>query len=59
MFDTEEYVTHCAVDIAQRRFTLMSSEASIKSLDCEDSDQFLRVLSVVRGSLDSDQIIYV
>jgi len=59
MFDTEEYVTHCAIDIASRRFTLMSSEGAIKSLDCEDADQFLRVLEVVRGSLDVDQVVYV
>lgn len=59
MFDTEEYVTHCAIDISARRFTLMSSEGAIKSLDCEDPDQFLRVLEVVRGNLESDQVVYV
>ena len=59
MFETEEYVTHCAIDITRRRFTLMSSEASIKDLTCEDADQFIRVLNVVRASLDEDQIVYV
>jgi hypothetical protein len=54
----DEFVTHCAVDIAARRFTLVSSEGAIKSLDCEDGDQFLRVLDVVRGSLDSSQVVY-
>jgi len=54
----DEYVTHCSVDIASRRFTLFSSEGAIKSLDCEDGDQFLRVLDVVRAQLDSDQVVY-
>ena len=54
----EATVTHCTVDIAARRFTLFSDHGETKVLDCEDGDQFIRVLDVVRNSLAEDEVVY-
>ena len=54
----EATVARCTVDIAARRFTLFSDQGDIKVLDCEDGDQFLRVLEVVRNSLPEEEVVY-
>jgi len=54
----EATVARCTVDIAARRFTLFSDQGDTKVLDCEDGDQFLRVLEVVRNSLPEEEVVY-
>jgi len=58
MFENEEVLDKVTVDIQSRRFTLLSSEGSVKSIECTDGDQFIRILDVVRESC-TDEVVYV
>ena len=58
MFENEEVLDKVTVDIQSRRFTLLSSEGSVKTVECDDGDQFIRILDVVRESC-TDEVVYV
>jgi|TARA_B100001996_G_scaffold130091_1_gene98889 hypothetical protein len=55
----DEYLDKVTVDIPSKRFTLLSSEGNTKIIDCDDGDQFLRILDVVRESCKTDEVVYV
>ena len=57
MFD--EYLDKVTVDIPAKRFTLLSSEGNTKVIDCDDGDQFIRILAVVRDQCQSEEVVYV
>ena len=59
MFDDNEYLDKVTVDIPRRRFTLLSSDGNLRSIDCDDGDQFMRILDVVRGSCLNNEVVYV
>ena len=55
----DEFLDRVTVDITARRFTLLSSDGNVKTLDCDDGDQFMRVLDVVRNSCLNNEVVYV
>ncbi len=57
MFD--EYLDKVTVDIPARRFTLLSSDGNVKTIECNDGDEFIRVLDVVRESCLNNEVVYV
>ena len=57
MFD--EFLDKVTVDIPAKRFTLLSSEGNTKVIDCDDGDQFIRILDVVRDQCQSEEVVYV
>jgi len=56
---TDEVLDNVTVDIPKKRFTLLSSDGNVKTLDCDDGDQFMRVLDVVRNSCLNNEVVYV
>lgn len=56
--NTEEYLTRCVVDTLTRKFYLYSSEGSEKVVECENVDQFMNVLEVVRTQVSEDCLAY-
>lgn len=56
--NTEEYLTRCVVDTLTRKFYLYSSEGSEKVVECENIDQFMNVLEVVRTQVSEDCLAY-
>ena len=56
---TDEVLDKVTVDIPKKRFTLLSSDGNVKTLDCDDGDQFMRVLDVVRNSCLNNEVVYV
>ena len=59
MFDDNEYLDKVTVDIPRRRFTLLSSEGSVKSIDCDDGDEFMRILDFVRDTCTINDVVYI
>jgi hypothetical protein len=46
------------VDTSLRKFYLYSSEGNSKTIDCENVDQFMNVLELVRALIKEDDIVY-
>jgi len=54
----EEVLTRCVVDTLARKFYLYSSEGSEKIVECENVNQFMNVLEVVRNQVSEDCLAY-
>ena len=54
----DEYLTRCVVDPIKRTVYLYSSEGDEKQVTCDTVDEFMNVLSFVRGILDEDTLVY-
>jgi hypothetical protein len=55
---TEEFLTKCVVDTLSRKFYLYSSEGNEKVVECENIEQFMNVLEVVRDQVNEDNLVY-
>lgn len=58
MKNEEEYLVSCTVDVFSKKFFLHSDQGTEKVVDCDNIDQFLTLLSVVREFLNDDMIEY-
>ena len=56
--DTMETLDKVIVDIPSRKFVLFSNTGDRKEVDC-DVDQFMRVLSLIRELVPTEEVIYV
>ena len=56
--DTMEKLEKVIVDIPSRKFVLFSNTGDRKEVDC-DMDQFMRVLSLIRELVPTEEVIYV
>ena len=54
----EEYLTKCVVDPTKKTFYLYSNEGDTKEVVCDNTEQFMNVLSVVRASCPEDRLVY-
>ena len=54
-----EVLDKVTVDIPKKRFTLLSSEGSAKVIDCDNGDEFMRILDFVRASCLNGEVVYV
>lgn len=54
----DAFVEKCVVDTLKRRVILYSSEGDKKTVDCETVDEFMKVLSFVRDTVDEDMLVY-
>tara|TARA_B000000609_G_scaffold42999_1_gene30975 strand:- start:1259 stop:1438 length:180 start_codon:yes stop_codon:yes gene_type:complete len=59
MFPDDEVLDKITVDIPKRRFTLLSSDGNLRTIDCDDGDQFIRILDMVRESCLNNEVVYV
>tara|TARA_B100000214_G_scaffold101205_1_gene70730 strand:+ start:179 stop:367 length:189 start_codon:yes stop_codon:yes gene_type:complete len=57
--DEDEVLDKITVDIPKRRFTLLGSDGNIKTIDCDDGDQFINILDFVRETCLSNEVVYV
>jgi hypothetical protein len=55
---TEEFLSRCVVDTLARKFYLYSSGGNEKVVQCENVDQFMNVLEVVRTQVSEDCLAY-
>jgi hypothetical protein len=54
----DEYLTRCVVDTSTRTFLIYSNLGDEKVIECSNSEEFLNVLSFVRGVLGEDILVY-
>ena len=59
MIEDNEYLDKVTVDIPRRRFTLLSSEGSVKNIDCDNGDEFMRILDFVRDTCTINDVVYI
>ena len=58
MYVEEEYLTKCVVDPTKKTFYLYSNEGDTKKVVCDNTEQFMNVLHVVRATCPEDRLVY-
>ena len=56
--EDDEFLTKCVVDPAKRTFYLYSSEGDEKQVDCDNVDEFMNVLELVRAICPEERLVY-
>ena len=56
--EDEEQLTKCVVDPVRRTFYLYSSEGDTKQVDCDNVEEFMNVLELVRATCPDDRLVY-
>ena len=56
--EDEEYLMKCVVDPAKKTFYLYSNEGDKKEVVCDNVDQFMNVLELVRATCPEDRLVY-
>ena len=56
--EDDEFLTKCVVDPAKRTFYLYSSEGDEKQVDCDNVEEFMNVLEVVRKLCPEERLAY-
>lgn len=54
----QDYVESVLINVNQRKFVLFSTQGKEKTVQCENSDQFMNVLELIRSVVDDDIIAY-
>ena len=55
----EECVQDIIVDVCKKRITLISTEGETRFVKCEDTEQFMGVMDVIKEHADPEIITYV
>ena len=56
--EDEEYLMKCVVDPIRRTFYHYSSEGDTKQVDCDNVEEFMNVLELVRATCPEDRVVY-
>jgi len=59
MIMNDESVQDIIVDVCKKRITLISSEGETRFVKCEDTEQFMSVMEVIKEHADPEMITYV
>ena len=60
IFDgSEELLAKVTVDIPRKEFTMLSNKGTMKTVTCDDGDQFLSVIDLVRDTVKFDDVVYL
>ena len=59
MIMNDETVQDIIVDVCKRRITLISNEGETRFVNCENTEQFMGVMDVVKDHADPEIITYV
>ena len=57
-YEDEEFLTKCVVDPVKRTFYLYSSEGDEKRVDCDNVEEIMNVLEVVRKLCPEERLAY-
>tara|TARA_R100000008_G_scaffold46645_1_gene27519 strand:- start:513 stop:737 length:225 start_codon:yes stop_codon:yes gene_type:complete len=55
----DEYVTRCIVDPMRRNVRLLSSHGDEREVDCENLEEFMNILELVRAVVPEEVLVYV
>ena len=54
----EEYLMKCVVDPLKKTFYLYSSEGDTKEVVCNNTNEFMNVLELVRATCPDERLVY-
>ena len=54
----EEYLMKCVVEPTKKTFYLYSNEGEEREVVCDNTNQFMNVLHVVRDTCPEDRLVY-
>ena len=54
----EEYLMKCVVDPVKKTFYLYSNEGDTKEVNCDNTEQFMNVLNLVRATCPEERLVY-
>ena len=54
----EEYLMKCVVDPLKKTFYLYSNEGDTKEVVCDNTEQFMNVLELIRATCPEDRLVY-
>ena len=54
----DEYLMKCVVDPAKKTFYLYSNEGDTKEVVCNNTNEFMNVLGVVRAMCPEERLVY-
>ena len=54
----EEYLMKCVVDPLKKTFYLYSNEGDEKEVVCDNTEQFMNVLGVIRATCHEGRLVY-
>ena len=54
----EEFLMKCVVDTTKKTFYLYSNEGDTKEVVCDNTEQFMNVLELVRATCPEDRLVY-
>jgi hypothetical protein len=54
----DEYLMKCVVDPTKKTFYLYSNEGDEKEVVCDNTDQFMNVLKIVRSMCPEERLVY-
>lgn len=55
---SEEILTRCVVDVFTQKVYLYSNEGNERTVECDDSDEFVNVLQFIHSHLNKSQLFY-
>ena len=56
--EEDEHLTRVVIDTCSRTFRLFSNEGGEKVVECDNMDEFMNVLELVRAVVDDDVVAY-
>ena len=56
--DGRRVFDECVVDPAKKTFYLYSNEGDTKEVNCDNTEQFMNVLKLVRAACPEDRLLY-
>ena len=56
--EDDEHLTRVVIDTCSRTFRLYSNEGETKIVECDNMDEFMNVLELVRAVVDEDVVAY-
>ncbi len=54
----DEFLTRCVVDTIRRTFYIYSNKGDNKEIVCDDVNQFINILEVIRNTCPEDALVY-
>jgi hypothetical protein len=58
MSTAQETVQGIVIDVCSKSFLLLSDQGNTKTVQCDNTEEFMNVLEVVTAQLDPEQIEY-
>ena len=56
--ENDEHLTRVVIDTCSRTFRLYSNEGGEKIVECDNMEEFMNVLELVRAVVDEDVVAY-